>query len=136
MSWVGGKMALRDEIVRRFPPGYQIYVEVFGGAGWVLFHKQPDTPEIFNDFNANLVNLYRAVKKDPEALITELDWSLNSRDEFEALKTLFAEKAPMGEVERAANFFKLIKYSYASKCVSFGCQPSKRTLSSSEQSPF
>lgn len=83
-------MALRDKILKRFPLIYKLYVEVFGGAGWVLFHKQPDTQEVFNDFNANLVTLYRMVKKDPEALIAELDWSLNSRDDFEVLKTLFA----------------------------------------------
>jgi DNA adenine methylase len=116
-------MALRDEIIRRFPLDYKLYVEVFGGAGWVLFRKRPDTPEVFNDYNANLVTFYRVVKKDPEALLAELDWSLNSRYDFETLKALFTQNVPMGDAERAANFFKYLKYSYGSKCVSFGCQP-------------
>jgi DNA adenine methylase len=38
MSWIGGKKALRDEILMRFPATYHRYVEVFGGGGWVLFH--------------------------------------------------------------------------------------------------
>lgn len=45
MAWVGGKKALRDEILARFPRNYKRYIEVFGGAGWVLFHKPPG-----NDF--------------------------------------------------------------------------------------
>ena len=39
MSWVGGKKALREEIVKRLPLNYGRYIEVFGGGGWVLFHK-------------------------------------------------------------------------------------------------
>lgn len=73
MAWVGGKKALRDEILARFPRNYKRYIEVFGGAGWVLFHKPPGNDfEVFNDFNGNLVNLYRCVREQPEALRNEL----------------------------------------------------------------
>ncbi len=57
-SWIGGKKALRDEIVVRFPAHYSRYIEVFGGGGWVLFHKAPGNDfEVYNDFNPNLANL-------------------------------------------------------------------------------
>ena len=60
LSWVGGKKLLRDEVIIRMPPFYEKYIEVFGGAGWVLFRKSPENEiEVFNDFNSNLVNLYR-----------------------------------------------------------------------------
>ena len=36
MSWVGGKKALREVLLARFPAEYKRYVEVFGGGGWVL----------------------------------------------------------------------------------------------------
>lgn len=37
IAWIGGKKLLRKEIVKRFPEeGFTRYVEVFGGAGWVL----------------------------------------------------------------------------------------------------
>lgn len=56
MSWVGGKKALRDQILSRFPLDYKRYIEVFGGGGWVLFHKPPGKDfEVYNDFNGNLV---------------------------------------------------------------------------------
>lgn len=84
MAWVGGKKALRDEILARFPRNYKRYIEVFGGAGWVLFHKPPGNDfEVFNDFNGNLVNLYRCVREQPEALRDELRYMLNSRLDFE-----------------------------------------------------
>ena len=56
---------MRKEIISRFPAG-QIsrYIEVFGGAGWVLFGKpqQPGQLEVYNDIDGDLVNLYRCVK--------------------------------------------------------------------------
>ena len=80
MAWVGGKKALRDEILARFPRNYKRYIEVFGGAGWVLFHKPPGNDfEVFNDFNGNLVNLYRCVREQPEALRNELRYILGKR---------------------------------------------------------
>ena len=73
MSWVGGKKALRDEILARFPLEYKRYIEVFGGAGWVLFHKPPGNDfEVFNDFNGNLVNLYRCVREQPDIIVEAL----------------------------------------------------------------
>lgn len=30
MSWIGGKKALCDEIISRFPTDYKRYIEVFG----------------------------------------------------------------------------------------------------------
>jgi len=122
VPWTGGKMKLRDEIVARFPPKVSRYVEVFGGAGWVLFHKDPGPFEVYNDFNGNLVNLFNVVKHKPEQLLRRLDWCLNSREEFELTKDLFNRKVKMSSVTRAANFFRLIRMSYGSKCVSFSAQ--------------
>ena len=69
MSWVGGKKALRDAVLARFPPYYERYIEVFGGAGWVLFRKPPGMDfEVYNDFNGNLANLYRCVRDKPNKL--------------------------------------------------------------------
>ena len=83
MSWVGGKKALRDEVIIRMPPFYEKYIEVFGGAGWVLFRKSPENEvEVFNDFNSNLVNLYRCVRDNPAKLKYKLRYVLNSREDF------------------------------------------------------
>ena len=124
MSWVGGKKALRDEIVSRFPLDYKRYIEVFGGGGWVLCHKNPGRDfEVFNDFNGNLVNLYRCVREHPTELQEELRYILNSRLDFEYMKYMLHSKAVLPDVRRAAYYYALIRYSYASSVDSFGSQP-------------
>ena len=124
MAWVGGKKALRDEILARFPRNYKRYIEVFGGAGWVLFHKPPGNDfEVFNDFNGNLVNLYRGVREQPEALRNELRYMLNSRLDFEYMKGMLHSRAVLPDVRRAAYYYALIRYSYAAGTSTFGSQP-------------
>ena len=138
ISWVGGKKALRDLIYLRMPKNYDRYIEVFGGGGWVLFGKPPDKcMEVYNDFNSNLANLFYCVKERPMALLRELSFlPLNSRDEFTTLRKFLAmeefksehlaeelERAAVGDVKRAAAFYKIIRYSYGSGCTSYGCQP-------------
>ena len=124
MAWVGGKKALRDEILARFPLRYKRYIEVFGGAGWVLFHKPPGNDfEVFNDFNGNLVNLYRCVREQPEKLCGELRYLLNSRLDFEYMKQMLHSQAVLPDVRRAAYYYALIRYSYAAGTSTFGSQP-------------
>lgn len=124
MAWVGGKKALRDEILARFPRNYKRYIEVFGGAGWVPFHKPPGNDfEVFNDFNGNLVNLYRCVREQPEALRNELRYMLNSRLDFEYMKGMLHSQAVLPDVRRAAYYYALIRYSYAAGTSTFGSQP-------------
>ena len=142
ISWVGGKKALRDLIYLRMPKHYDRYIEVFGGGGWVLFGKPPDKcMEVYNDFNSNLANLFYCVKERPMALLRELSFlPLNSRDEFVTLRKfltmeefksehlaeeldILKERAVVGDVKRAAAFYKIIRYSYGSGCTSYGCQP-------------
>lgn len=126
MSWVGGKKNLRDEVLARFPPYYERYIEVFGGAGWVLFHKPPGMDfEVYNDFNSNLANLYRCVRDKPAKLKYKLRYVLDSREDFEYLALLHKRGILLRlyDVDRAAKFYQLIRYSYASGLDSFGSQP-------------
>lgn len=124
MSWVGGKKALREEVLVRFPLYYERYIEVFGGGGWVLFHKPPGNDfEVYNDYNSLLANLYRCVRDHPTELIDALKYVLNSREDFELVKTALARDSPVSSVQKAAWFYQLIRYSYASALTSYGSQP-------------
>ena len=124
MSWVGGKKALREEVVCRFPLYYERYIEVFGGGGWVLFHKNPGNDfEVYNDFNGLLANLYRCVRNQPQELIGALKYVLNSREDFDLIKDALARDSPATPEEKASWFYQLIRYSYASALTSFGGQP-------------
>ena len=123
MSWVGGKKALRDEIVIRLNRKCDRYVEVFGGGGWVLFHKPPGKFEVYNDFNPNLANLYRCVREHPKELCEELRYTLNSRLDFEYIRTVLHSNTEIPDIRRAAWFYQIIRESYASGLDSFGAQP-------------
>ena len=124
MSWIGGKKALRDEIISRFPTNYKRYIEVFGGGGWVLFHKVPGNDfEVYNDRNPNLANLYRCVRDHPDELISELTYALNSRTDFDYIRKVMKTPTEIPDVKRAAYFYQLIRYSYASGLDSYASQP-------------
>ncbi len=123
MSWVGGKKALREEVVKRFPLCYERYIEVFGGGGWVLFHKPPGRDfEVYNDFNSLLTNLYRCVRDKPDLLMNALEYVLNSREDFDRARLALRRKRTT-DIQRAAWFYQIIRYSYASALTSFGSQP-------------
>ena len=86
IPWIGGKRLMREFLIEHFPPQYDKYVEVFGGAGWVLFAKKPEKFEVYNDANSNLTNMFYVVKYKPMSFIKELGFlPLNSRTEFEIL---------------------------------------------------
>lgn len=126
MAWIGGKKALRDEILKRFPLYYERYIEVFGGAGWVLFNKPPGRDyEVFNDYNSNLVNLYRCVRDRPNKLKYKLKYVLNSREDFELIARMHKKGMfdKMRAVDRAARFYQLIRYSYGASLDRFGSNP-------------
>lgn len=61
IGWIGGKKLLREKIINEFPQErLERYVEVFGGAAWLLFHKDSHAAqEIYNDYNSELVNLFK-----------------------------------------------------------------------------
>lgn len=67
-----------------FPLEYTRYIEVFGGSAAVLLGKPKDKFEVYNDLDAELVNLIRCIKYRSAELLLELDFlPINSREEFE-----------------------------------------------------
>lgn len=122
ISWIGGKKLLRKEIIQRFPEEkIGRYIEVFGGAAWVLFSKDRlANMEVYNDANGDLVNLYRCVKYHCGELQRELSLMLNSRELFYDFASQYNTRG-ITDIQRAARFFMLIKTSYGSDCRSYGC---------------
>lgn len=121
IGWIGGKRQLRKEILSHFPAaGVGRYIEVFGGAGWVLFGKEqiPGQMEIYNDLDGDLVNLFRCVKYHCEALQAELDYLPHSREIF---FDYIAQMNVSGltDLQRAARFLYLVKHSFGSNAENF-----------------
>lgn len=114
---------LRERILQQFPEAgtYDRYIEVFGGAGWVLFSRDRHAAmEIYNDINGQLVNLFRIVKYHPEALQKELDWILMSREQFFDCRD---DIRGITDIQRAARFYIVIRESFGTDCYSFGVRP-------------
>lgn len=123
ISWIGGKKLLRKKIIEQFPENFGRYIEVFGGAGWVLFAKDKHADmEVYNDVNGALVNLFRCVKYHPDALQKELDWLLVSREQFFDCVAL-SDIRGMTDIQRAARFYCTIKLSFGADLRSFGVRP-------------
>lgn len=127
IGWVGGKKALRDVIISNFPEKVpKRYIEVFGGAGWVLFRKEQVSGqmEIFNDRDSCLVNLYRCIKYHPQELKRELEGILSSRELFYDFKEQCFMRG-MTDIQRAARYFYLIKISFGCKKDTFANRPKR-----------
>lgn len=106
-AWYGGKAYYAEWLIEQFPDHVQ-YIEPFGGAGHVLFHKPPSAVEVYNDLDHRIVNFYR-VLKSPE-LFTRLQLALelspHARQEF----TDTLEAVPTNDpVENARRFFVLMR---------------------------
>ncbi len=87
IRWVGGKSRFRKFIIPLIPE-HTCYVEPFAGGAWILFGKPPSPVEVLNDIDQELINFFRILKHEPEALIASFEWELVSRAEFERLANL------------------------------------------------
>lgn len=91
VSRVGNKSAILNILYAVFPLKYERFVDVFGGSGSVLLGSPyPCNFEVYNDFDRNLVNLFRCMKERTMATIKEIGFcNLNSREDFNALREFF-----------------------------------------------
>lgn len=132
IPWIGGKSQLRNDILAMFPSAaLKSYVEVFGGAGWILFAKDKHAPlEVYNDIDGNLVNLYRCIQYHCKELQRELKFGdnhipINSREIFQDYLEQISMRG-LTDIQRAARYFYLIRISYGAGRDTFGCH--KKTL--------
>jgi len=81
LKWAGGKRQLMPELSKRFPKKYNQYIEPFLGGGAVFFHLHAANA-VIADSNAELINLYKVIAAQPEALIQALEPHKNSAEYF------------------------------------------------------
>ena len=83
---VGGKTKLRKWISGLLP-AHTIYVEPFGGSFAIGF-ALPKTNKskyrkVYNDLDGHVVNFFRVLRDQPEELISKIELTPYSREEFE-----------------------------------------------------
>lgn len=125
IPWIGGKSGLADRIIGLMPE-HRCYVEVFAGAGSILFRKPESRVEILNDVNLELVTLYRVIKHHLDEFIRYLRWLLTARDEFERFQR--TEPATLTDVQRAVRFYYLLRTAFvpSPRSTTFRCETSSR----------
>lgn len=118
-GYPGGKKQSVKYILPHLPY-YNTYVEPFGGSGVVLINREKSPLEIFNDRYAGVVAFYRCIrnKEKMRKLIERLDLTVHSREEFVWCKQTW--KDVNSDVERAARWYYMSMYSFASKGKHFG----------------
>ena len=96
LKWAGGKRQLIDVIstyINEETIGDGTYYEPFFGGGFVFFHLQPKKA-VINDFNKEIVNVYKTIKNHPRQLIALLQEHTqnNTVDYFYQIRALDREE--------------------------------------------
>jgi DNA adenine methylase len=114
VKWAGGKTRLLDELVARSPRGYRRYFEPFLGGAALFFRLQPRSG-ILSDSNPDLINMYRCVAWNVEAVIRRLarHRAAHTEEHYYAVRERWNQPGGLAaDVDRAAAFIYLNKTCY------------------------
>lgn len=101
-GWYGGKFSHLDWLLPLLPKT-EHYCEPFAGSAATLINREPSPIETYNDLDGEVVNFFRVLRQQKEALIEAIGLTPFSREEFE---TAIAEPTEaLSDLERARRFF-------------------------------
>lgn len=109
LKWAGGKGRLIEQYRTFFPARFRHYYEPFLGGGAIFFHLHDRCHEaVLADLNEELVNVYRCVRDDVEAIIEILHQhqQRHCRDYYYAVRAKNQLRSP---IYRAARLIYLNK---------------------------
>ena len=137
LPYTGNKSCIVNTILTVMPK-HSVYIEPCMGSAEVFFRKPKAEREILNDYNGDLVNLFRTIQSNKKLvfLIGRLYLSINSELVFRQNKarlrnipnilddvldtSQIISKLKWSEVEAAAAFFENQVYSFSSTGQTFG----------------
>lgn len=107
IKWAGGKTKLLPELLARVPAQFGRYYEPFAGGAALFFGLAPERA-VISDSNADLINMYRALVYDVEAIIDRLEAHRadHCEEHYYHVRRHWKEPA-IGPLERAAAFIYL-----------------------------
>lgn len=110
LKWVGGKRQLMSEIEPLMPSKISTYYEPFIGGGAVFLNQQPKKA-VINDYNAELINVYKVVRDNVEELIEDLATHRNESDYFYSVRVQDRQEGfdQLSELKRASRVIYLNK---------------------------
>ncbi len=105
-GWYGGKYSHLGWLLPLLPKT-QHYCEPFGGSAAVLINREPSPVETYNDLDSEVVNFFRVLRTQKEALIEQIGLTPFAREEFEQAIDEPTEELP--PLERARRFYILAR---------------------------
>lgn len=110
LKWVGGKRQLMNDIEPLIPSKISTYYEPFIGGGAVLLNQQPKKA-VVNDYNAELINVYKMVRDHVEELIEDLATHENESEYFYRIRVQDREEGfeSLSALKRASRVIYLNK---------------------------
>lgn len=105
-------------------PAHESYCEVFAGAAWVFFRKEPSKYEVINDLDGDLICFYRILQNHIEEFLKQFKWLLASREWFEDFKRQQAAGG-LTDIQRAARYYYLQRMCFGGRVKgrTFGANP-------------
>lgn len=101
-GWYGGKFSHLDWLLPLLPEATH-FCDVFGGSASVLINRPPSPVETYNDIDGDLVNFFRVLRDDREALVRAIGLTPFAREE---LALACGPQPPdLSDLERARRFF-------------------------------
>jgi len=124
-GYPGGKSRSVKHILPHLPYR-RVYVEAFGGTGAILLSRKPSDLEVLNDRYMGIVAFYRCLQhpKKMQLLCDRLEVTVHSREDFVWCKETWEDCED--DVERAARWLCMIKYSFSQKGNNWGRATSYR----------
>ncbi len=114
LKWAGGKRALLGQYEPHFPITFRAYHEPFVGGGAIFFHLRPRLEQAvhLSDVNAELINLYRALRDQLPAVTKRLEEHRrrHSSDYYYKIRSVHPDK--LDAIRRAARLLYLNKTCY------------------------
>lgn len=101
-GWYGGKYSHLDWLLPLLPKT-QHYCEPFGGSAAVLINREPAPVETYNDIDSEVVNFFRVLREQKDALIEQIGLTPFSHEEFE--RACSEPTAGLSDIERARRFY-------------------------------
>lgn len=101
-GWYGGKFSHLNWLLPLLPACHH-YCEPFAGSAAVLLNRDPSPVETYNDIDGEVVNFFKVLRDDRDALVQAIALTPFSREEFAVAVT--RPRQQIGEVEQARRFF-------------------------------
>lgn len=105
-GWYGGKYSHLDWLLPLLPEATH-YCEPFGGSAAVLINRAPSRVETYNDLHGEVVNFFRVLREQKDALVEAIGLTPFSRAEFET--AIYESTEHLSELERARRFYILAR---------------------------